>query len=72
MVPDDWAKQLLTLTIHFKCIVNTPANSGSSHYNFKGTYSIVTLAVVDAYYRIMLVDCGGKGRISGSGMGEKT
>ncbi|KIH69510.1 hypothetical protein ANCDUO_00149 [Ancylostoma duodenale] len=45
-----------------------PANSGISHYNFKGTYSIVALIVVDTCYRITLVDCGGQGRISDSGM----
>ncbi|KAL6724164.1 hypothetical protein Aduo_019077 [Ancylostoma duodenale] len=44
-----------------------PANSGISHYNFKGTYSIVALIVVDTCYRITLVDCGGQGRISDSG-----
>ncbi|KIH64498.1 transposase, IS4 family [Ancylostoma duodenale] len=51
---------------HFKCIA--PPNSGSAHYNFKGTFSVVALIVVDSYYRILLVDCGGKGRISDSGL----
>ncbi|VDK44546.1 unnamed protein product [Cylicostephanus goldi] len=51
---------------HFRCIA--PINSGSSHFNYKGFFSIVLLLVVDSNYKILLLDCGGKGRISDSGL----
>lgn len=48
----------------FKC----PSGSGSAYYNFKGFFSIVLLAVVDSNYKVLLVDCGGKGKISDAGI----
>ncbi|VDK53229.1 unnamed protein product [Cylicostephanus goldi] len=55
---------------HFRCVA--PINSGSSYYNYKGSFSIVLMIVADSRYRIMVMDCGGKGRHSDSGMYTQT
>ena len=49
-----------------------PKNSGSSFYNYKGYYSIVLMAVVDADYNFVFADVGCQGRISDSGVMRNT
>nr|CAI5865359.1 unnamed protein product [Callosobruchus analis] len=52
--------------------IQCPANSGSSFYNYKGTFSIVLMAIVNANYKFIYAHVGSQGRMSDGGVFQRT
>ena len=44
--------------------IEAPSNSGSLHFNYKKTVSIILLALVDVHYNFIAVDIGAYGKNS--------
>ncbi|XP_065091134.1 uncharacterized protein LOC135712083 [Ochlerotatus camptorhynchus] len=53
-------------------LIRNPPESGSDYYNYKGSYSIILLALVDADYRFIYIDAGAQGRISDGGLFQES
>lgn len=49
-------------------LIHKPGASGSTFLNYKHTFSIVLMALVDSDYRFMYVNVGAQGRISDAGI----
>lgn len=49
-------------------VLQKPAKSGSTFFNYKHTFSIVLMTLVDADYKFLYVDVGAQGRISDAGV----
>ena len=49
-------------------VVRSPPNTGSLHYNHKGTFSVVLMALVDGNAKFRYIDVGAYGRNSDGGI----
>ena len=53
-------------------VIENPPHSGTEYFNYKKTFSIVLLALVDSNYNFTFADIGCQGRISDGGVLNKS
>lgn len=53
-------------------IINKPPGTGSLYYNYKGTFSVVLFAIVNANYEFLYVHTGVNGNVSDGGILKHT
>ncbi|CAH1969203.1 unnamed protein product [Acanthoscelides obtectus] len=53
-------------------VLTWPQNSGSEYFNYKKSFSIVLMALVDSKYNFIFADIGGQGKISDGGIFRHT
>ncbi|CAH1963709.1 unnamed protein product [Acanthoscelides obtectus] len=49
-------------------VIDSPSHSGTEYFNYKKTFSIVLLALVDSQHKFIFADIGSQGRISDGGV----
>ncbi|XP_011706263.1 PREDICTED: uncharacterized protein LOC105461466 [Wasmannia auropunctata] len=54
------------------CRIQAPPHSGSAFHNYKGHFSAILMAIVDARYRFIWVDIGDYGSMNDSGIWANT
>uniref|UniRef100_A0A914UKM0 DDE Tnp4 domain-containing protein n=1 Tax=Plectus sambesii TaxID=2011161 RepID=A0A914UKM0_9BILA len=50
------------------CVLKKPNKSGALYHNYKGTFSVVLLALCDARYRFLFIDFGSYGHNNDAGI----
>jgi hypothetical protein len=53
-------------------VFRSPLRLGLYFYNYKGTYSLVLFALVDADYKFLMIDVGTNGRVGDGGVFRKS
>ncbi|XP_025266722.1 protein ALP1-like [Camponotus floridanus] len=54
------------------CRIQAPPNSHSAFHNYKGFFSLILMAIVDAHYRFIWVDIGDYGSLNDAGIWSHT